>query len=64
MVEGEDWLFRPVARGFLDPVHIYDGTMSLDGIAMLNEMIDVLDENTYREHKAAENKAPQGGRRY
>ncbi len=60
MVEGEDWLFRPVVRGFLDPAHLWDGSMDLDRIAMLNEMIDVLDENTYREQKAAETKAPKG----
>lgn len=48
MVEGEDWLFRPVTRGLLRGESIIDGTVDIAYIALLNEVIDVEIENTAR----------------
>lgn len=53
MEDGEDWLFRPVARGMLRAESLNDGTVDLDFIALCNEAIDVENENAYRRDQAA-----------
>jgi hypothetical protein len=54
MANGEDWLWRPVARQMCRAESILDGSLSLAVIADLNECIDVNDENAYRLRKAME----------
>lgn len=49
MVEGEDWLFRPVLRQMCRAESLFDGTLDLEQIALLNEAIDVEAENQYRQ---------------
>lgn len=39
---------RPVARNYIRYHELFDGTYNLSKIADLNDMIDVMDENTYR----------------
>lgn len=45
---GEDWLFRPVARGWLKAESLIDGAVDLAFVADLNDAIDVMDENDRR----------------
>lgn len=52
MVEGEDWLFRPVMRGMLKAESLLDEGIDLEFIALLNEAIDVEQENQHRARKA------------
>lgn len=52
MVEGEDWLFRPVMRGMMKAESLVNGEVDLGYIALLNEAIDVEDENHRRQRKA------------
>lgn len=48
MASGEDWLFRPVNHRLCHFESVIDGTLSLDDIATMNEMIDVDVENRGR----------------
>jgi hypothetical protein len=52
MVEGEDQMYRPVMRRVLPEAALYDGSISLGRVMLLNEAIDVEDENLYRFNKA------------
>lgn len=52
MVEGEDWLFRPVMRGMLRAESLVNGEVDLAYVALLNEAIDVENENHMRQRKA------------
>lgn len=52
MMEGEDWLFRPVMRGLVKGESLFDCTLNLEQIALFNEAIDVMDENTARARRA------------
>lgn len=52
MVEGEDWLLRPVLRGCCRYESLLDGTLDLYDIALLNEAIDVEHENQLRARRA------------
>lgn len=64
MVEGEDVMYRPVLRRVLPESALYDGTVSLGRVMLLNEAIDVEDENIYRFNKAeADRAAADTGRR-
>lgn len=56
MIEGEEFLFRPVTRGFYTADKLVDGTLDLAFIALCNEAIDVEDENARRARVAARNK--------
>lgn len=56
MVDHEDFIYRPVLRGYLDPRALTDGSISLGEIALLNEAIDIQDENQHRMQKALERK--------
>ena len=55
MVEGEDWILRPVFRGLLKGESLVDGTVDLEYVALLNEALDVEAENLLRRKKAMEN---------
>lgn len=48
MSNGEDWLWRPVRAGMCKYESVIDGTLSLDDIANMNEMLDVERENELR----------------
>ena len=52
MGENEDWLLRPVLRGLCRYESVRDGTLTLEDIALLNELLDVEAENEYRVAKA------------
>jgi len=55
MVGKEDWLFRPVLAGHIRAESLWDGTIDLAIIAILNEAMDVEAENQHRVRKALEN---------
>lgn len=44
----EDWLLRPVLRGFCKYESLRDGTLGLEDVALMNEAIEVEAENAYR----------------
>lgn len=44
----EDWLLRPVARGYCSYESIVNGALDLNDIATMNEAIDVETENQKR----------------
>lgn len=48
MQGGEDWLLRPVARGFCRYESLKNGALDLFDVLLLNEAIDVQDENERR----------------
>jgi hypothetical protein len=54
MPDDEDWLIRPVAKGFCKYESLIDGTLGLVDIAKMNDAIDVEAENEYRYRKAQE----------
>lgn len=54
MVDGEDWLFRPVLRGMCRAESLFDGSLDLEQIALLNEAIDIEAENQYRQRHRKE----------
>lgn len=54
MVEGEDWLFRPVLAGMIRGESLVDGAVDLAFIALLNEAIDVQAENQLRSRKESQ----------
>ena len=47
-----NWLYRPVARGYALLRELQDGTYDLTDIALMNELIDIDDENTWRASNA------------
>lgn len=55
MAEGEDWLYRPVLRGYVQAESLFNGAITLEQVALVNEAIDVSEENQrrYERHKAA-----------
>jgi hypothetical protein len=54
MPDGESWLLRPVAEGLCKYESLKDGTLDLEDIAKLNDLIDVKVENERRYRKANE----------
>jgi hypothetical protein len=46
-------LWRPVDRGWCNAESLFDGTLDLEKIAMMNDAIDVRDENESRAREAA-----------
>lgn len=48
MLQGEDWLLRPVLAGMCKYESLKDYTLDLVDIAIMNEALDVRSENTYR----------------
>lgn len=53
MVEGEDFLFRPVLRGLLRAESLLDPNVTLGFVALCNEALDVEAENQHRVERAA-----------
>jgi hypothetical protein len=51
---GEEWFWRPWARDKCEYLHLVDGTLSLEDVAIMNDLIDVIDENSLRARKARE----------
>lgn len=47
----EDWLLRPVLRGLCKYESLKDGTLDLNDVSLLNELMDVEAENDYRMRK-------------
>ena len=54
--DNEEWMWRPVSRGWCSAESLFDGTFDLCDVAQMNEAIDVADENQARANKAAERK--------
>ncbi len=48
----EDWLMRPVIEGMCKYESLKDGTLDLEDIARMNEMLDVRMENERRYREA------------
>ena len=42
---GEDWVLRPVINGLIKYESLLDGTLSIDDIALLNDVLDVKIQN-------------------
>ena len=51
MVEGEDWIMRPVLAGMLKFESLIDGTVDLFHVALCNEALDVQYENQARKQE-------------
>lgn len=52
----EEWLFRPVLAGMLRAESLLDGTVDLEYVATLNEVLDVQYENQRRAQAARDEK--------
>lgn len=48
MRSGHDWIYRPVAAGWLKAESLIDGSIDLEYILELNDAIDVKAENDMR----------------
>jgi len=48
MPDGEDWLWRPVAEGLCKYESVIDGTLGIEDIATMNEVLDVKYTNQAR----------------
>ena len=48
MPDGEDWLWRPASEHLCKYESVIDGTLSLEDIATMNDIIAVRDENQAR----------------
>lgn len=49
-----DYLMRPVLEGMCRMESLYDGTLSLDQVALMNDALDVKAENMRRQQQAME----------
>lgn len=58
MSDGTDWLLRPVSRGVCRYESLKDGSLNLEDLSRLNEMLDVEDENLRRYQKHARSTSP------
>ena len=58
MPNGTDWLYRPALRSLCTYTDLRDGTLHIDDVAEMNNLLDVADENQRRAHKAAERARP------
>lgn len=54
--EGDDWLYRPVDRGWCFYRELKDGSLDISDIARMNDAIDARDENEARAREAARKK--------
>ena len=54
MLDGEDWLLRPVVEGLCRFESLKDGTLDLEDIDKMNIALDVKNENERRYRKAQE----------
>jgi hypothetical protein len=50
-----DWLLRPVTKGMCRYESLKDGTLDLADLALMNEALDVLGENTATAERIARN---------
>lgn len=48
MPDGEDWLYRPVSEGLCKYESLIDGTLGIEDIAIMNDIIAVREENKFR----------------
>jgi hypothetical protein len=55
----EDWLWRPVRAGMCKAESIVDGTLDLEMIATLNEVLDIEQENQLRLEEWRERNRPR-----
>lgn len=53
MPDGTDWLWRPSAEGMCKYESIIDGTLGLEDIATMNDVLDIKAENQARLQEAA-----------
>lgn len=44
----ENWIMRPVVRGYCSYESLLSGVLTLEDIARMNDAADVLDENSAR----------------
>jgi Family of unknown function (DUF6889) len=51
-----DWLLRPVVKGMCRYESLKDGTIDLADIALMNEALDVVGENTVTAQRIAHGK--------
>jgi hypothetical protein len=51
MAEGEDFLYRPVLAGMCREESLFDGTLTLYRVVLMNEALDVQAENRRRIHE-------------
>lgn len=58
MPDGEDWLWRPMAEGLCKYESVIDGTLGLEDIATMNEVLDVKFTNQSRIQAAAGRNQP------
>jgi hypothetical protein len=56
MPHGEEWLLRPVTRGWCRYESLKDGTLDISDIAEMNDAIAAEDENRERAQEAAKNR--------
>lgn len=54
MPDGEDWLWRPVAEQMCKYESVIDGTLGLEDLATMNDILSVRFENQRRLQEAAE----------
>lgn len=55
MMDGEDWLLRPVHAQMCKYESLLDGTLGLYDIMLMNEFLDVQYENQQRVERARPN---------
>lgn len=48
MPDGEDWLYQPVSEGLCKYESLIDGTLGLEDVAIMNDIIAVREENKAR----------------
>lgn len=48
MTDGDDWLWRPVVAGLCKYESVIDGTLTLEDIATMNDLLTVKYENERR----------------
>lgn len=48
MPDGEDWLYRPVSEGLCKYESLIDGTLGIEDVAIMNDIIAVREENRFR----------------
>jgi hypothetical protein len=48
-----DWLLRPVVKGMCRYESLKDGSLDLADIALMNEALDVVSENTVKAQRIA-----------
>lgn len=56
MPEGDDWLLRPLAHGLMKYESLKDGSVYIEDIARMNDLLDVKFENSRRLEAARETK--------